>query len=54
MAASLDSMIVGEREILGQIKDSYQKSKEAGLAGDSLRLAIEHAVVFAKRIYHEN
>lgn len=53
VAASLDSMIVGEREILGQIKSAYDKSRSAGLSGDSIRLAAEKAVVFAKRIYHE-
>jgi glutamyl-tRNA reductase len=53
VAASLDSLIVGEREILGQIRYAYERSKAAGLSGDSIRLAVERAVVFAKRIYHE-
>ena len=53
VSASLDSMIVGEREILGQIREAYEKSKSAGLSSDKIRLAIEHCIVFAKRIYNE-
>jgi glutamyl-tRNA reductase len=53
VAASLDSLVVGEREILGQIKNAYQKAKENGLSGDSIRLAIEQAIVFAKKIHTE-
>ena len=53
VAASMDSLIVGEREILGQIKEAYANSKKYGLSGDSIRLAIEKAIVFAKRIHNE-
>lgn len=53
VASSMDSLIVGEREILGQIKEAYQKAKDNGLCGDSVRLAVEQAVVFAKKVYNE-
>ncbi|HNO47988.1 MAG TPA: hypothetical protein PKI48_05325, partial [Chitinophagales bacterium] len=53
VVASLDSLVVGEREILGQIKYAYQKAKEHNLSGDSIRLAIEQSIVFAKRIHTE-
>jgi len=53
VVASLDSLVVGEREILGQIKYAYQKAKEHNLSGDSIRLAIEQAIVFAKKIHTE-
>jgi len=53
VAASLDSLIVGEREIMGQIKKAYVNAKEAGLCGDNIRLAIQHAILFAKKIYSE-
>ncbi len=53
VASSMDSLIVGEREILGQIKDAYQKARKNELCGDSLRLAVEQAIVFAKKVYHE-
>jgi glutamyl-tRNA reductase len=53
VAASLDSLVIGEREILGQIKQAYQQSKKYGLCGDNIRLAVEQAIVFAKRIHTE-
>ncbi len=53
VAASLDSLIVGEREILGQLKDAYNKAKDYGLSGDKIRLAMEKCVVLAKRVYHQ-
>jgi glutamyl-tRNA reductase len=53
VVASLDSLVVGEREILGQIKFAYQNAKQHKLSGDSIRLAIEQAIVFAKKIHTE-
>ena len=53
VAASLDSLVVGEREILGQIKEAYHASKSHGYCGDSIRLLVEQAIVFAKKIYSE-
>lgn len=53
VASSMDSLIVGEREILGQIKSAFQKSKDNNLSGDAIRLAVEQAIVFAKKVYHE-
>lgn len=53
VSASLDSLIVGEREILGQIKEAYANSHKYGLCGDSIRLAIEKTIVFSKKIYNE-
>lgn len=53
VSASLDSLVLGEREILGQLKQAYQQAKEHGLSGDAIRLAIENCVLFAKKIYSE-
>ncbi|MDB5227917.1 MAG: Glutamyl-tRNA reductase [Bacteroidota bacterium] len=50
VAASLDSLVIGEREILGQIKSAYLNAKKNNLCGDNIRLAYQQAVVFAKKI----
>ena len=51
VAASIDSLVVGEREILRQLRDSYEQSKSFGLLGKHLRLAMDHAVNAAKAVY---
>jgi glutamyl-tRNA reductase len=53
VSASLDSLVLGEREILGQLKQAYHHAREAGLSGDAIRLAIENCILFAKKIYSE-
>ncbi len=53
VTASLDSLVIGEREILGQIKQAYQHSKKHQLCGDTIRLAYQQAIVFAKKIHSE-
>jgi glutamyl-tRNA reductase len=53
VSASLDSLVLGEREILGQLKQAYQSSRRYHLSGDAIRLAIENCVLFAKKIYSE-
>lgn len=51
VAASLDSMVIGEHEILGQIKAAYLNAKKYNLCGDDIRLAYQQAIVFAKKIH---
>ncbi len=51
VAASLDSLVIGEREILGQIKAAYLNAKKYNLCGDEIRLAYQQAIVFAKKIH---
>ena len=51
VAASIDSMVVGEREILRQLREAYERCHEWGLTADHLRLAIQSAVVAAKDVY---
>ena len=38
VASSIDSMIVGEREIITQVRGAYEASKSYGLTGDFIRL----------------
>ena len=51
VASSVDSLVVGEREILRQLRDDYERSRLFGLTGDHLRLLMDHAVVAAKGVY---
>ncbi|HRK25691.1 MAG TPA: glutamyl-tRNA reductase [Chitinophagales bacterium] len=51
VAASIDSLVVGEREILRQLKEAYTFCSERHLTGDSIRLAMKTAIPLAKDIY---
>ena len=54
-SCSLESMIVGEIEILPQLRKAYENCREAGLTGDGLRMFMNCAVKTAKEVYtHTN
>ncbi len=53
VAASLDSMIVGEPQVLGQVRKAYSLAVEAGTAGDVLNRLLPHAFHAAKRARNE-
>jgi glutamyl-tRNA reductase len=53
VASSLDSMIVGEPQILGQLKDSYAASAAAGVSGAVLHRCFHSAFAVAKRVRRE-
>lgn len=53
VASSVDSMVVGEREIITQVRKAYNDSNACGLTGDSLRLMMRHTIETAKRVYTE-
>ena len=53
VAASLDSMVVGEPQILGQIKSAFAEAKRAGIVGSLLERAFTHAFAVAKRVRTE-
>ncbi|MBC8046080.1 MAG: glutamyl-tRNA reductase [Fimbriimonadaceae bacterium] len=53
LGSSLDSMVLGEREILRQLRVAYEESQQMGLTGDDLRLAMKFIIPAAKRIYTE-
>jgi len=52
VAASVDSLVVGEREILRQLRTSYEECHGAGLTGDSIRLLMKYAIESAKKVYN--
>ncbi len=51
VAASIDSLVVGERQILGQLRESYERCREWKLIGDDLRIVVNQAVLAAKDVY---
>lgn len=53
VASSLDSLVVGEREIITQVRKSYEKAQEEGLTGDLIRLLVKSTITTAKRVYTE-
>jgi glutamyl-tRNA reductase len=44
-------MVVGEREIITQIRTAYEQQKNWLISGDALRLLIQHTVRAAKKVY---
>ncbi len=51
VASSLDSMVVGEREIITQFRKSYELCRKAHLTGDKIRLIVSQTIEVAKRIF---
>jgi glutamyl-tRNA reductase len=51
VSSSLESLVVGEKEILAQVRQSYDDCKAWGLTGDFLRLCMNRVVKTAKEIY---
>jgi glutamyl-tRNA reductase len=53
VAASLDSMVLGEPQILGQVKDAFALARSAGTAGPVLHALMNQAFSAAKRVRSE-
>ncbi len=53
VASSLDSLVVGESQILGQLKDAYGVAAQAGSVGPMLGRCMERAFGVAKRVRTE-
>jgi glutamyl-tRNA reductase len=53
MAASLDSMVVGEPQILGQVKEAFAVARAAGTVGGQLEHLLQSAFAAAKRARSE-
>lgn len=51
VAASLESLVVGEREIITQVRKAYEFCNFNGLTGDFIRLLIKQTIETAKQIY---
>lgn len=53
VASSIDSLVVGEREIITQVRNAYEKCNQYGLTGDLIRLVVKKTIETAKEIYTE-
>jgi glutamyl-tRNA reductase len=53
VASSLDSMVVGEPQILGQVKESYSIAREVGAVQSSLEPLLQRTFTVAKKIRSE-
>lgn len=53
VASSLDSLVVGEPQILGQLKDAYQAACDTGTVGSLLGRCFTRAFAVAKRVRTE-
>ena len=51
--SSLDSLVVGEAQILGQVKDAYRIAQSSGSVGPVLRSLFEHGLQTAKKVRTE-
>lgn len=50
-ASSINSLVIGEREILGQIRKAYTFAKAHQLSGDSIRILMDATVKTAKQVF---
>ena len=53
VASSIDSMVVGEPQILGQMKDAYRQARDTGSCGPLLSRLYQRAFATAKRVKNE-
>lgn len=53
VAAGLDSMVVGETEVLGQVKQAYMLTKQTLISGKTMDPLFHNAFRIAKRVHTE-
>jgi glutamyl-tRNA reductase len=50
VASGLDSAVLGESEILGQVRSAWERARQEGAAGPALNLLFRHALEVGKRV----
>ena len=53
VSSSLDSMVLGETQILGQVRDAYDFSRQLEAAGPLLNPLFQRAAAVGKQVMHE-
>jgi glutamyl-tRNA reductase len=53
VASSLDSMVLGETQILGQVREAYDSAKQHSTVGSLLNPLLQRAVAVGKQVMHE-
>ncbi|WP_102691173.1 glutamyl-tRNA reductase [Rummeliibacillus pycnus] len=53
VSSGIDSMVLGETQILGQVKSSFLKAQEIGVTGTVYNKLFKQAITFAKRAHGE-
>lgn len=53
VASSVDSMVVGEREIITQVRNAFELCRKNELTGDLIRIVLRHTIETAKKVYTE-
>jgi glutamyl-tRNA reductase len=53
VAASLESQVIGEPQVLGQVKDAYRLATRSGMSGSALDGVLQAALGTAKRVRSE-
>jgi glutamyl-tRNA reductase len=51
VASSLKSLVVGEREIITQVRKAYEFCNILGLTGDFIRMVVKHTIEAAKDVF---
>ncbi len=52
VASSLDSMVLGETQILGQVREAYDAARESAATGAMLNPLFQRAIAVGKQVIH--
>ncbi len=53
VASSLDSMVLGETQILGQVREAYELAAQSSATGPQLNPLFQKAIAVGKQVMHE-